>query len=74
MMNAKCAVPESVSVFFFLGGLSSEALHLLLLNFWMPVPSLGIWNGVKISVLYIWIMLYQLLRLYKPWFFDDAAA
>jgi hypothetical protein len=42
--NAKCAVPESVSVFFFLGGLSSEALHLLLLNFWMPVPSLGIWK------------------------------
>ncbi len=41
MINAKCAVPESVSVFFFLGGLSSEALHLLLLNFWMPVPSLG---------------------------------
>jgi hypothetical protein len=41
MTNAKCAVPESVSVFFFLGGLSSEALHLLLLNFWMPVPSLG---------------------------------
>jgi hypothetical protein len=49
--NAKCAVPESVSVFFFLGGLSSEALHLLLLNFWMPVPSLGIWKRVKNKVL-----------------------
>jgi hypothetical protein len=47
MVNAKCAVPESVSVFFFLGGLSSKALHLLLLNFWMPVPSLGMWSGVK---------------------------
>jgi hypothetical protein len=47
--NAKCAVPESVSDFFFLGGLSSEALHLLLLNFWMPVPSLGIWKRVKIK-------------------------
>ncbi len=32
---------------FFLGGLSSEALHLLLLNFWMPVPSLGMCFGVR---------------------------
>jgi hypothetical protein len=52
--NAKCAVPESVSVFFFLGGLSSEALHLLLLNFWMPVPSLGMCYGVRrILLLYV---------------------
>ena len=61
-MNAKCAVPESVSVFFFLGGLSSEALHLLLLNFWMPVPSLGIWKGVKIKC-YTGFLLYHLLKL-----------
>ncbi len=37
---AKCAVPESVSIFFFLDGLSSEVDHFPLLNFWMPVPSL----------------------------------
>ncbi len=39
-MNAKCAVPESVSDFFFFGGLSSEVVHFPLLNFWIPVPSL----------------------------------
>ncbi len=59
MVNAKCAVPESVSSFFFLGGLSSEALHLLLLNFWMPVPSLGMCGGIKrtfIAMYDIWII------------------
>jgi hypothetical protein len=29
------------SIFFFLGGLSSEVDHFPLLNFWMPVPSLN---------------------------------
>jgi len=54
--NAKCAVPESVSVFFFLGGLSAEALHLLLLNFWMPVPSLGMWGGIIRTFIAIFVV------------------
>jgi hypothetical protein len=75
MENAKCAVPESVSVFFFfLGGLSSEALHLLLLNFWMPVPSLGMCVGsskVIIAINDIWTLVN---KNFEPWFLDDAAA
>ncbi len=66
MINAKCAVPESVSVFFFLGGLSSEALHLLLLNFWMPVPSLGMYGGIKrifIAIYDVWISVNKILNL-----------
>ncbi len=74
MLNAKCAVPESVSVFFFLGGLSSVALHLLLLNFWMPVPSLGMWCGSKWTFIAIFVIGLLLKEKFRPWFFDDAAA
>jgi len=73
IINAKCAVPESVSVFFFLGGLSSVVLHLLLLNFWMPVPSLGMWDGIRRTFIAMFVVgLFP--NEFKPWFFDDAAA